>query len=542
MEREVQDAVSAGASILARLRERSEQVGELLILALRGKPRFVVAANRTISRALEMPEVGPGQPVLPWSAVPEDAAEFLLKAMDSGRVGEGLPLLEMEGPPARVFSVQVQREDHEVTGRSYFYFGFVEVTAFLTDQDKAMDAKRMESIGTLASGVAHDFNNLIMAIQGHAEFLQMRGNLDEVATESLERIMRSCASGTDLTRSLLGFARRQKLSMDTITVGAVVRDVVALCQRALGPRVRFDVDQALVPERGRDEFAIYGCFSALSHCLLNLFNNARDAMPNGGTIRVVAEREGSKVILRVEDTGQGMAPEVLEKIFDPFFTTKRSGKGTGLGLSMVQGIMQQHGGSIRIESEVGKGTTVFLTWPALAAGAGTEMEPKPSSRITGGIPGQVRTAFLVEDEPMVMSSISRLLQGQKFKVRMFLAAQDALDQLVEGERPDVLICDYSMPEMDGIEFIRRAVKILMDKGEDVRGRFILVSGFPPEQFDAFSKEYRNVTVHLLQKPFSSETLVGILNTPLKKYQRRITSRVHIDSRPPTGPVPKVSPS
>ncbi|MFQ3670201.1 MAG: ATP-binding protein, partial [Verrucomicrobiia bacterium] len=371
MEREVQDAVSAGASILARLRERSEQVGELLILALRGKPRFVVAANRTISRALEMPEVGPGQPVLPWSAVPEDAAEFLLKAMDSGRVGEGLPLLEMEGPPARVFSVQVQREDHEVTGRSYFYFGFVEVTAFLTDQDKAMDAKRMESIGTLASGVAHDFNNLIMAIQGHAEFLQMRGNLDEVATESLERIMRSCASGTDLTRSLLGFARRQKLSMDTITVGAVVKDVVALCQRALGPRVRFDVDQALVPERGRDEFAIYGCFSALSHCLLNLFNNARDAMPNGGTIRVVAEREGSKVILRVEDTGQGMAPEVLEKIFDPFFTTKRSGKGTGLGLSMVQGIMQQHGGSIRIESEVGKGTTVFLTWPALAAGAGT---------------------------------------------------------------------------------------------------------------------------------------------------------------------------
>ncbi|GAB4243912.1 MAG: hypothetical protein OHK005_08570 [Candidatus Methylacidiphilales bacterium] len=540
------ESSSPVGAILQRLREKAGQLGELLVLASQGKPKFVIAANRAVADALEMPEVVPGAPVVPWSAVPAGVAGFLNKILETNQtdqMGE-MPLLEIEGPPERAFSVSIRREDHASSGRSYFYFGFIEVTQWLNVQESTMDARRMESIGSLASGVAHDFNNVIMAIQGHAEFLQMRGNVDQETNESLERIIRSCASGTDLTRSLLGFARRQKLSMDTITVGAVVKDVVALCQRALGPRFKIEVDPALRPESGRDPFVIHGCFSALSHCLLNLLNNARDAMPEGGKIHVLAEKARGRVILRIRDSGQGIPPEVLPKIFDPFFTTKRSGKGTGLGLSMVQGIMQQHGGGISIESEVGKGTTVILHWPALdpALQSADVETATDTGRITGAIPGQVRTAFLIEDDPLVMNSISRLLQGQKFKVQMFLAAQDALDYLAQGKSPEVVFCDYSMPEMDGMEFIRRSVALLAGRGEDVRVRFILVSGFPPEQFDAFSKEFRHVTIHLLQKPFSAETLQKILTTPLKKFQRRITSRVHLDVRPPTGPVPKVSPS
>lgn len=535
---------AATGAILRRLRERGNQLGELLVLVSKGVPKFVAAANPAVEQFFGMPSLRPGDPVLPWSAVPPDIGSFLANLMATHRPEQRdkLPLLEVEGPPQRAFSVVVQQEDHPATGQSYFYFGFFEVTPWLTEQEKAMDARRMESIGSLASGVAHDFNNLIMAIQGHAEFLQLRGNLDDVARESLERIIRSCASGTDLTRSLLGFARRQKLSMDKITVGAVVKDVVGLCQRAMGPRIRFEVDGALIPETGKDGFFIHGCFSALSHCLLNLFNNARDAMPEGGMIKVWAERLEGKIQLKIRDTGHGIDPEHLERIFDPFFTTKRVGKGTGLGLSMVQGIMQQHGGTIEIESMVGQGTTVTLTWPALKMeGKEENRDATDSARLTGLLPGKIRTAYLIEDEPLVMSSISRLLQGQKHKVRMFLAAQDALAKLEEGERPDVIICDYSMPEMDGIEFIRRAVATLANSGDEIRVRFILVSGFPPEQFDQFAKELRQVSIHLLQKPFSSETLLGILNSPLKKFQRRITSRVHIDARPPTTQLPKVPP-
>lgn len=520
-----------GLQILQKLREKTVHLGEILVVASRGRPQFIAFSNPTAARLFQVPLVKSGDSPAPWGSVPKNIATYLANAIGStdGDEQREMPLMEIEGPPVRAFSVDVRAQEHEGSGRSWHYFSFVEVTSWLNLQEEVMNSRRMESIGTLASGIAHDFNNLIMAVQGHAEFLQMRGNLDEVTSESLERIIRSCVNGTELTRSLLGFARQQKLSMDSITVGALVKDVSALCERTFGPRIKFVIDPTLIPKTGRDPYRINGCYSALSHCLLNIFNNARDAMADGGTLTVSAAVEGGKIELSIHDSGSGISRENLGRIFDPFFTTKGVGKGTGLGLSMVQGIMQQHGGGIAVESEVGKGTTVSLWWPALE-GEGDESEMQPS--VASGPmprPGAMRTAFLIEDEPLVMSSISRLLQQNNHQVEMFLSAKDALERIKAGDRPETIVCDYSMPEMDGIEFIKQSIGVLTDSGSEARVRFILVSGFPPEHFDELVKEVRHVTIHLLQKPFSSQTLLKLLSTPLKKFQRRITSRVKVDS-------------
>jgi response regulator RpfG family c-di-GMP phosphodiesterase len=201
---------------------------------------------------------------------------------------------------------------------------------------------------------------------------------------------------------------------------------------------------------------------------------------------------------------------------------------------MVQGIMQQHGGVIHIKSEENKGTTVTLTWPALAA---RQTEPEtvaeviePKKSVTQVVEVSQPSAFLIEDEPLVMSSISRLLRMHQYQVQMFLAAEDALKVLRDGSRPDTLLVDYSMPGMDGIEFIKRAHQIISSDTQAKPARFVLISGYPPEHFDNLAREMKDISLFMLQKPFSSETLHDLLANKLKKFQRRITSRIKVETR------------
>jgi CheY-like chemotaxis protein len=194
--------------------------------------------------------------------------------------------------------------------------------------------------------------------------------------------------------------------------------------------------------------------------------------------------------------------------------------------------MHQHGGDIEISSALGAGTIVRLTWPVYAAVEGEPPRTAPKAT-TSTVPPPAATgrrlAFLIEDEPLVMASITKLLQMQKFEVQCYPDAREALAQLQQGEIPHVMVVDYSMPVMDGVEFIRQAYAFLKEQNKLPLTRVILASGYPPDHFESLSVDMAGLGLNILQKPFSAETLSRLIGQKHKKFMRRITSRIKVDS-------------
>lgn len=476
---------------------------------------------------------------IPQGDLPQRLAEYVCQALsifDPERE-VSLPMFELrerEGVSLSVKLRSAQTLDLRGQRTDWFLFCFSDVTPWLQLQEEVMNARRLESIGSLASGVAHDFNNIIMAIQGNAEFLLMLGGQNEQAVKLLEAIVRGCAHGAALTRSLLGYARKQSLDMEILDLSSLVEDVVQLCVRSFGARIKIEVLSPLRSDGGqaasdqKGHLRVYGCYSALSHCLVNLLNNARDAMPDGGLIQIGGEARQDEIELWVTDHGVGIPADRLERIFDPFFTTKAKGTGTGLGLSMVQGIMQQHGGRVAVRSTVGQGTTVSLIWPTLRedfpSGA-IRPVPQPEER-TKPVAHQPGDAWVIDDDSQVVTSVSNLLQLQGYVTTQFTSAGDALRRFDQSGLPTLIFVDYTMPDLDGVEFIRR----LHDR-TDVRSlpenfKLVLMSGFPPDRFHQLTREFHRLPIYLLQKPFSLSTLQKMIETkPRNRFLRRITSRI-----------------
>lgn len=230
--------------------------------------------------------------------------------------------------------------------------------------EQAQQAQKLEAIGRLASGIAHDFNHLLAVINGHSELLlDLLGQSDELTRQSLMAIHQAGASGSALTRQLLALARRQQLQREVLDLNTIVTEVVALLQRLLGTTV------CLVTRLEPTLDPIDADHGQIAQVLLNLALNARDAMPSGGTLRISTERvlppaePAPRVRLIVSDTGCGMDATVKAHLFEPFFTTKGPDRGTGLGLATVYGIVTQSGGQIAVESELGQGTQVIITFP-----------------------------------------------------------------------------------------------------------------------------------------------------------------------------------
>lgn len=487
---------------------------------------------------------------LSWNQLPHILAVYfreiflnLNPEMDSNT----LPVLEIDEPQKKSYSVAMHRHTGEMDQELnyWFFFVFTDVTNWVSLQEEVMNARRLESIGGLASGVAHDFNNLILAIQGYAEYLLMTRSHEPEIKKSLEQIMKACSNGTSLTRSLLGYSRRQSLSMGTLNLADLVNDVVTLCRHSYGSRYKIMIDDSLSrTNEPTDENPlkphIYGCYSALSHTFLNLLNNARDSMQQGGEIHINCSSDTDYVYLNIKDEGCGIAPDSANKIFEPFYTTKDKGTGTGLGLSLVQGIMQQHGGVVKLESKIGRGTTVTLGWPHHAEEVSQDSHDHirqntsliPSDRIKQPPPVHSarasETAFLIEDDPIVIGSVNGLLKLQNIHAMEFDNAADAIEQLQMGNIPSLIIVDYTMPDMDGQEFIRAAHQIFRSLPTMHHIRIILMSGYPPEHFDQFIQECQGLSIYLIQKPFSYKTLENIISTRQKRFLRKITTRVHID--------------
>ena len=376
-------------------------------------------------------------------------------------------------------------------------------------------ATKMQVVGQLAGGVAHDFNNILTAIIGHCDLMLMRHTPGDSDYDDIQQIKSNSNRAAGLTRQLLAFSRQQTLRPQVLQLPDVVSEVSHLLKRLLGETVE------LVVKHGRHLGPVRADPGQLEQVIVNLAVNARDAMSakGGGTLTIqtysvkanqVAEL-GSDILpiadysaLSVTDTGSGIAPSVLGKIFEPFFTTKEVGKGTGLGLSTVYGIVKQSGGFIFADSKVGEGTRFVIYLPVHREERSAAKDKKAEKPKENELWGS-GTVLLVEDEPMVRSVAERALTRHGYKVITADNGEDALAVLARGEEIDLLISDVVMPGMDGPTMVGEARR---DRPEL---RILFMSGYAEEQLrNSISID----NASFLPKPFSVQDLAEAVKRTL----------------------------
>jgi signal transduction histidine kinase len=351
-------------------------------------------------------------------------------------------------------------------------------------------SQRLESLGNLAGGVAHDINNVLAAILSLAS-INREGLQGGFLAQSLDTIATACLRGREVVKSLLYFARKDMVSFGPLDLNALAEEIVHLLDATTLKRVRITTE--LQESLGRLE----GDEAALSHALMNLCVNALDAMPGGGTLLIRTRRlEDGGIELRVRDSGEGMPPEVLKQAIDPFFTTKPVGKGTGLGLAMVYGTMKAHGGTLEIASEVGEGTEVTLRFPPPAQAAPAQPD-RPAALVPSPVPAR-RRILLVDDDELIRMSIPPMLEVLGHQVATAEGGQEALDQLGAGLEVDLVILDMRMPGMSGAETLpgllalRPGMKVILATGHSDQDLQPLMAGRP------------NITC--IRKPFTLEEI------------------------------------
>ena len=374
---------------------------------------------------------------------------------------------------------------------------------------------KMESIGQLAGGVAHDFNNILTAIIGYCDLMLLRHQPGDGDYDDIQQIKNNSNRAASLTRQLLAFSRQQTLRPQILQLANVVADVSSLLKRLLGETVRLEV------HHGRGVGAVRADPGQLEQVIINLGVNARDAMPKGGVVHIstlaVGQQEvaamgseflpiGDYVKLSVEDSGVGISKENLSKIFEPFFTTKELGHGTGLGLSTVYGIVKQSGGFIFADSTVGQGTRFDIFLPvhqgeATVVGTGKKEFYKPKDLWGSG------RVLIVEDEDMVRAVAERALVRQGYVVETASDGEQALELFAEGKRYDLIVSDVVMPNMDGPTMARN----LRETYGDIR--LLFMSGYAEEQLrETISLD----NVSFLAKPFSVQQIAEAVHDALEK--------------------------
>ena len=356
------------------------------------------------------------------------------------------------------------RRKGEESERIFAYSGSIaryaedESLAYLTIRDiterkelerQFLRAQRMESIGTLAGGIAHDLNNVLMPILLSTTLLR-RANPQPENTRTVDNIERSAKRGADLVRQILTFARGATPWSAAIDLRQVIADVEPIVRSTFPKTITFSVDL------DDDLHAVSGDPTQLLQVLLNLAVNARDAMPNGGRIRVAARNSGHFVLIEVSDDGIGMSADVVARIFDPFFTTKDPGKGTGLGLFTVQDIVRNHGGFINVSSEIAKGSTFRVYLPAAESDA-----IAASHEVEGELPrGHGEVVMIVDDEISIIAVAQETLEAFGYNV---ITAQDGAQAIALFARPDsevsLVITDMTMGVIDGAALIAALLRM-----------------------------------------------------------------------------------
>ncbi|WP_299965746.1 ATP-binding protein [uncultured Roseobacter sp.] len=432
----------------------------------------------------------------------------------AGRVAQQSEFLRLKRTDKEVF-VQVTLNRVTEEGVPALIAVLNDATELKSLEAQFVQSQKMQAIGQLAGGVAHDFNNLLTAISGHCDLLLLRHDQGDPDFSDLVQINQNANRAAALVGQLLAFSRKQTLRPETLDMRDTLADLTHLLNRLVGEKITLTLshDPVLEPIRADKR--------QLEQVLMNLVVNARDAMPQGGQIRIVTECSdlaetlerdrvkvppGRYVTVQVSDDGVGIPSDKLQKVFEPFFTTKRTGEGTGLGLSTAYGIVKQTGGYIFVDSTVGTGTCFSLYFPVLenpeAVQPAKQLEkPKVTAKHGDGV------ILLVEDEAPVRAFASRALRLRGYTVLEADSAETALKTLEDTSLTvDVFVTDVVMPGMDGPSWVRKAL-------EDRPGvRVVFVSGYAEDSFGEEQIKIPNSV--FLPKPFSLNDLTDTVHSQL----------------------------
>ena len=477
-----------------RVNERLAQIDGLSIEAHRGRPLREIVPHLADFIEPRLREVlATGRPVVGLEVRGETAAQ---PGVERLWVTTWYPLF---APDGRIVGINIAVE---------------EVTEQRRLQAQLLEAQRLEAIGRLAGGVAHETNNQMTVVLGCANFVLRHAGTPEAVRGDIEQIRQAAERTAQITAQLLAFGRRQHLRPEVVAPDAVLERLHPILARTLGDR------SVLELELGAAHHQVRADVGQLQQVLLNLTLNARDAMPRGGTLTIRTApvlvgdalplddsgeevQPGEYVGLHLSDTGHGMDARTLKRAFEPFFTTKDPGKGTGLGLSMVYGVVKQSGGYIRAFSTPGEGTRIEIYLPSVSAPESAPVARAPSSR-----PAASGRVLLVEDDPLVRAVIGRELAVQGYAVTEAPDGRTALELAQSASRPfDVVITDLAMPRMDGRELAERLGAI--QEGLPV----LFISGHPDEQA---TRQLAQGGQPLLQKPFSAEELIARVDDLLRR--------------------------
>ncbi|NOZ48570.1 MAG: PAS domain S-box protein [Chloroflexi bacterium] len=425
-------------------------------------------------------------------------AEKFLRALAGNGVGDVIthlgdrPLDELLTSPSRDRWHEVKLNDRifEVVARPLYRDAKAEHWVLVIDEvteQRAVQAQlhqqeRLAAVGQLASGIAHDFNNIMSVIVLYAQLAARRKSIPEPEREWIEIMNQQAWHAIRLIQQILDFSRQAVLDVQPLNLIPLLKEQIKMLQRTLPSSIEIEITYD-----GEEEYRVEADPTRMQQLLTNLAINARDAMPEGGFLRISIERiaygpkksprgpeleTGEWIKLTVSDTGTGIAPEVMEHLFEPFFTTKAPGKGTGLGLAQVYGIVNQHEGHIDVDSEVGKGTTFTIYLPALQ----TQVEAPPSLKESSEMWGHGERILLVEDDAAVRMAMVQLLKHLNYRVLEAADGEEALAILEKtGAQIDLVMSDVVMPRLGGIPLLYA----LRELGWQMP--VILLTGYPEEE-------------------------------------------------------------
>ncbi|NOY45802.1 MAG: PAS domain S-box protein [Deltaproteobacteria bacterium] len=470
------------------------------------------AAHRRLQNLMDAVPVGLVLATGPGQVLAANRAGFdALKALGANSGGEirylgGRPLAELLSPEGR--QVELRSPDHSrwfvlsthpiETGAQGVLWALVlrDVTEERRLREQAAHQNRLAAVGQLATGIAHDFNNLLLAITGYAELASQEKGLSERARSRLNDLVRVGFRAADLVRQVLDFSRGTGSEKVPLNLVPLVKETAKMLERTLPDEIR-----VVVLLDGTD-VRVVGSAVEIQQVLMNLAVNARDAMPDGGTLtlslRTLPSNQGPGwAEIAVSDTGVGIPAEIRERVFEPFFSTKEAGQGTGLGLAQVAGIVNQHGGRVELESEPGRGTTVRVFLPLRAAG------PAGARPRAEAIPmGRGERVLVVDDDPAVCEITAALVESLGYRVETAADGKEALERAAAGG-VDLVLTDVSMPRMGGLDLMRA----LREQNSTVP--VVLLSGFP-EPDDLHPK------VPFLRKPPTRRALAQLLAREVRR--------------------------